>query len=223
MRRNIALGANLVLGLLLWVLLFTDISFRGTVLDAMFPPFVLLVGVLTWRLARRTWREVPRRFLGYLLGPSILAGGMWCLPIVLFALCMPFYWTIALDPSRVGSVGSRPPRAAEWQVPCPDGRKMAIVRLRRRGMFAGGDDRLDVDLVFDGLPLFERNVARGEENSWPSWDPLWRSYVGGWEGASTFRLWTSAGVARIDVSRVHYQAPYFLRPFLTESRVYDRF
>ena len=147
--RSLAL-LNLAAGLILWVGLVTDLSWRGSLADVCYP-FALLV-LARFSLFHRTGASSDRRGRRWLLLaclPSLAGGG------VVIAASVTRY--IGILPALF--------QYSEWaderliqSAPSPDGLRSADVYFRPVGAYAGGNGRVFVRLHYRWMPLIERDL-----------------------------------------------------------------
>ncbi len=70
---------NLVLGLFLCLYAFTDISLAGTIADLLFPPIVLALSILSYRISATISPRRNRRFIRWSCSVGLVVGGSYTL------------------------------------------------------------------------------------------------------------------------------------------------
>ncbi len=142
---------NLILGLFLWFLFFTDYSLAGSIPDILYPPVVLIFAIVSLAIIHiiRTKRQ---KFLITLLHiPSIIGGGLYIL--IAFAMLIP--------PFTLGALFAFSEITGETeiqQVSSPDGRRSAYVYFRAVGAYSGGNGRIYVRVRHYMMPFLERDI-----------------------------------------------------------------
>jgi hypothetical protein len=141
---------NLILGLFLWFLFFTDYSLAGTFPDILYPPTVGLIALVSLTITKISYR---RRSLLITLShlPSIIGGGLYIL--MAFIMFIP--------PFTLGAIFAISEITGETQiqrVTSPDRTRIAYVYFRGVGAYSGGNGRIYVRVRYQMLPFLERDV-----------------------------------------------------------------
>jgi hypothetical protein len=141
---------NIILGLFLWFLFFTDYSLAGTIPDILYPPVVGIIALVS--LGINIIRNKSQRLLILLSQlPSIVGGGLYIL--IAFVMLIP--------PFTLGAFFAFSEITGETQiqrVTSPDGTRSAYVYFRGVGAYSGGNGRIYVRVRHHILPFLERDI-----------------------------------------------------------------
>ena len=143
---QLALGANLALGVLLWFGLCTDYSLPGTWPDLLGPPVVGVLGFITVLAARKLPVKRNRLACRVACLPSVLGGVLSS--IVLLQLALPLWFELDEIQNE----------ACVQRTESPDGRQLAEVYFRYAGAYDSGAHRIFVRVKRGWFPFLERDV-----------------------------------------------------------------
>lgn len=154
-----ALGINFLLGVALWIGLFTDVSLRGTISDILFPPVVAIIAIGTIQIIPSEWKRISK------IGLSLsYIGGCLFLLIGCIMLIPPFTLGFLFGISEITS------EVRIQQIASPDDMRLAEVYFRPVGAYSGGSGRIYVRIRNRFLPFVERDiyylrVSHADENT----------------------------------------------------------
>ena len=147
---NWLIFVNLILGLFLWFLYFTDYSLIGTIPDILFPPLVAIIAVVSLALINIHGR-FQKFFVMLAHLPSIIGGGLYIL-IAFIMLIPPFTLGTMFMVSEITE------EVQIQQAVSPNGTRVANVYFRGVGAYSGGNGRIYIRVRYPNIPFLERDV-----------------------------------------------------------------
>ena len=136
---RVLISSNLGLGLFLWFLFSTEYSLRGTISDIVFPPIVMIIGLISYKILKQRNLSQPSTAKKFFF-PSILGG---CLP-TLFGIIM------FLPPFTLGGLFMLVEIQNETVIQetvSPNGLETASVYFRGVGAYGGGNGHIYVRIT----------------------------------------------------------------------------
>lgn len=204
-RTRALMGFNLLLGLLLWIGLCSDLALSSRLANYLLPPLIGLLGVISLRHLRRGASSgLPRRakvaqILSCLPG---IAGGIPSIILAIVALVPPILFVTILG--GMFSLSEQANATVIQQSESPDGRKMAEVIFYPVGAYSGGNGRIAVHLKYHNIPFIQRDVYSLSDSYEADGGP--QEYVM-WTDENM--LFMSEEGITLDVKQVKWNPPWF--------------
>jgi hypothetical protein len=208
------MGFNLLLGLLLWIGLCSDLALSSQWANYLLPPLIGLLGVISLRRMRRGNRSgLSRRarltqIMSCLPG---IAGGIPSIILAIIAFIPPILFVTILG--GLFSLSEQANATVIQQSESPDGHKTAKVIFYPVGAYSGGNGRITVHLRYPNMPLIQRDVYYLPDSYEADGSP--QEYVT-WMDEDTLLI-SEEGIA-LDVGHVQWEFPWFV--YLTAGLVY---
>ncbi|HWB02886.1 MAG TPA: hypothetical protein VG796_07680 [Verrucomicrobiales bacterium] len=141
---------NLILGGMLWIGICTDVSWRGTLPDILYPFAVACVAALALLKGDKGTLPRARRLYKWACMPSIIGCSITLLSmasVVINPLGLMFRLSEFSSETVIQSAVS------------PDGTRVADVHFRPVGAYSGGNGRVYVRVHYRWLPFIERDLV----------------------------------------------------------------
>jgi hypothetical protein len=200
------MGVNVLLGLVLWLGLISDLAWASSAANYLFPPLVALLALISWRILRRRRPGGGKRawlWQGLGFAPS-LAGGLPYIVLTVVAFIPPILFVTIMG--GLFSVGEHLGAVVIQEAPSPDANKTAVVTFYPVGAYGGGYGHITVDLRLRGLPGVRRNVYYLDDTYEADGDP--QAYVT-WLDGHTLHM--SEEDVAVDVEQIQWQWPGFIQ------------
>lgn len=150
---------NLVLGVLLWIALCSDLELASTLANVLLPPIIGLIGVVSLRALWRHFRTRSsrrERLIPLLSCVPAIIGGIPYVLLALVAIIPPIVFAVILG--GMFALSENVNRSIIQEAQSPDGWKTAEVWFYPVGAYSGGNGRIEVDLRYHYMPFVRREV-----------------------------------------------------------------
>ena len=200
------MGVNVLLGLVLWLGLISDLAWASSAANYLFPPFVALLALISWRILRRRRPGGGKRawlWQGLGFAPS-LVGGLPYIVLMVVAFVPPILFVTMMG--GMFALGEHLNAVVIQEAQAPDGNKSAVVIFSPVGAYGGGNGHISVELKYRYLPWVRRHVYYLDDSYEANDEP--QAYVA-WLDERTLHM--SEEDVSVDVGQIQWQLPGFIQ------------